>query len=126
MIIGLGIDLVDLRRLRKTVERFGDRFLDRIFTKEEVESSRRMADPIPSLAGKFAAKEAAMKALGTGYSRGVWFCSIEVVRRPGGPPSLRLHDGARLRAEALGVTRSTVSITHEREMAAAVVVLEKD
>lgn len=124
MIRGLGIDLIELARVKRTVERFGERFLKRIYTEGEIAYCHRKANPIPSLAGRFAVKEAAMKALGTGYSRGVWFKRIEVVRHPGEAPTLLFHGAAAERADALGIVRATISITHEREMAAAVVVLE--
>ncbi len=126
MIAGLGIDLIELPRVKKTVDRFGERFLKRIFTEGEIAYCYAKANPIPSLAGRFAVKEAAMKALGTGYSQGVWFRLIEVVRFPGEAPTLRFHGGAKRRADKLGIARSTISITHEREMAAAVVILEKE
>lgn len=126
MIAGLGIDLIELARVKKTVDRFGERFLKRIFTEGEIAYCYKKANPVPSLAGRFAVKEAAMKALGTGYSQGVWFRLIEVVRSPGQAPTLHFHGGAKLRADALGIAKASISITHEREMAAAVVVLEKD
>ena len=124
VIVGLGIDLIELGRVRKTVERFGERFLKRVYTDGEIRYCYAKADPIPSLAGRFAVKEAAMKALGTGYSRGVWFRRIEVARRKGEAPTLLFHEAAQDRADAMGVARASISITHERDMAAAIVILE--
>ncbi len=124
MIIGLGIDLIELGRLRKTVKRFGERFLKRIYSEEEIAYCYRKVDPVPSLAGRFAVKEAAMKALGTGFSQGVFFKDIQVTRNPGQAPTLRFEGGARRRAEKIGVLTATISITHERDMGAAVVILE--
>jgi holo-[acyl-carrier protein] synthase len=96
-IIGLGIDATDIPRVADVFKRYGDRFLRRVFTEEEIAYCTRRRNPVPHLAGRFAAKEACMKALGTGHSRGVLWKDIEVVRR-GGPPQLRLHGGAARRA----------------------------
>src|SRR5262244_969535 len=100
-IIGLGFDATDLPRIRDVFDRYGDRFLQRVFTDGEITYCTRQRDPVPSLAGRFAAKEAAMKALGTGHSQGVLWRDVEVVRR-GGPPQLRLHGGAGRRFDAIG------------------------
>ena len=124
-IIGLGMDATDLPRIRQTLARYGDRFLRRVFTEGEVAYCRRRRDPVPHLAGRFAVKEAAMKALGTGHSRGVLWKDVEVVRT-GGPPQLRLHGGAARRAEAMGVRRSLVTITHAETIAIAEVMLLGD
>ncbi|MFH1679040.1 MAG: holo-ACP synthase [Candidatus Eisenbacteria bacterium] len=125
MIAGIGIDLVLIERMRRTIDRFGDRFLRRVFTEGEIAYCRGKRDPVPSFAARFAAKEAAMKALGTGVSRGVYFRHVEVSRRRGEAPSVLFHGGARRRAELLGVASSSLTVTHEGGMAAAVVVLEK-
>src|ERR671931_2680835 len=101
-IIGLGLDATDIPRVREVFARHGERFLRRVFTDEEIAYCTRQRDPVPSLAARFAAKEAAMKALGTGHSRGILWKDIEVVRQPGGPPQLRFHGGAGLRFEAIG------------------------
>src|SRR5215213_8449548 len=93
-ILGLGFDATDIPRIASTVERYGDRFLHRVFTEGEIAYCTRRRNPAPHLAGRFAAKEAAMKALGTGHSRGVLWRDIEVVREPGSPPQLRFHGGA--------------------------------
>ncbi len=125
-IIGLGIDATDLPRVRDVFERYGERFLRRVFTDVEIAYCTRQRDPVPSLAGRFAAKEAAMKALGTGHSQGVLWRDIEVVRRPGGPPQLQLHGGAAARAQGMHVRRSLVTITHAETVAIAQVMLLGD
>ena len=124
-IIGLGLDATDLPRIRDTVERFGERFLQRVFTDVELAYCTRQRDPVPSLAGRFAAKEATMKALGTGHSGGVLFKDIEVFRQDG-PPQLRLSGGAARRFAALGARRSLLTITHSEGLAMAQVLLLDD
>ena len=123
-IIGLGFDATDIPRVREVFERYGERFLQRVFTDAEIAYCTRQRDPVPSLAARFAAKEAAMKALGTGHSRGVFWTGIEVVRRHG-PPQLRFHAGAAARFTALGATGSLVTLTHSQELAIAHVMLVK-
>jgi holo-[acyl-carrier protein] synthase len=124
-ILGLGLDAADIPRVAAALARYGDRFLRRVFTDEEIAYCTRRRDPSPHLAGRFAVKEAAMKALGTGHSRGVLWKDIEVIRR-GGPPQLRLHGGAARRAEAMQVRRSLVTITHADALALAQVLLLGD
>jgi holo-[acyl-carrier protein] synthase len=124
-IIGLGFDATDLPRIRDAFDRYGDRFLRRVFTDGEIAYCTRQRDPVPSLAGRFAAKEAAMKALGTGHSRGVLWKDIEVVRQ-GGPPQLRLTGGALRRFEALKARRTLLTITHADTLAMAQVLLLDD
>jgi len=121
-IIGLGFDATDLPRVRDVFERYGERFLHRVFTDAEIAYCTRHRDPIPSLAGRFAAKEAAMKALGTGHSRGVLWKDIEVFRQ-GGPPLLRLTGGALRRFDALHARRALLTITHSDTLAMAQVLL---
>jgi holo-[acyl-carrier protein] synthase len=121
-IIGIGIDATDLHRVAEIVERYGDRFLRRVFTDGEIAYCTKRRDPVPHLAGRFAVKEAAMKALGTGQSRGVMWKDIEVVRT-GGPPRLKLQGGAARRAEEMGVRQSLVTITHSETLAFAQVML---
>jgi holo-[acyl-carrier protein] synthase len=123
-IIGLGFDATDIPRVADLFARYGERFLRRVFTEGEIAYCKRRRDPVPSLAGRFAAKEAAMKALGTGHSRGVIWTSIEVVRGAGGPPQLRLHGAAAKRAEQMGVTKSLLTITHSETLAMAQVLLQ--
>ncbi len=124
-IIGLGLDATEIARIAEAIERYGDRFVRRIFTEGEIEYCRRKRDFASSFAARFAAKEAAMKALGTGHSRGVYWTGIEVVRRSG-PPQLRFHDGAAARADAMGATSALLTLTHSRELAIAHVLLMRD
>ena len=121
-VIGIGIDATDLHRVADLLERYGDRFLRRVFTDGEIADWTKRRDPVPHLAGRFAVKEAAMKALGTGQSRGVVWKDIEVVRAFG-PPQLKLGGGAARRATEMGVTRSLVTITHSETLAFAQVLL---
>ena len=124
-IIGLGVDATDLPRVREVFARYGERFLRRVFTEGEIAYCTRQRDPVPSLAGRFAAKEAAMKALGTGHARGVLWKDIEVFRQ-GGPPQLRLSGGAARRFEAMGARRSLLTITHSEGLALAQVLILDD
>lgn len=124
-IIGIGLDSTDLPRVAEILRRYGDRFLTRVFTAGEIAYCTQRRNPVPHLAGRFAVKEAAMKALGTGHSRGVLWKDIEVVRR-GGPPQLQLHGGAARRADAMRVRKSLVTITHSETLALAQVVLLGD
>jgi holo-[acyl-carrier protein] synthase len=124
-IIGIGMDATDLPRVADLLERYGERFLRRVFTDGEISYCTKRRDPVPHLAGRFAVKEAAMKALGTGQSRGVGWKDIEVVR-VGGPPRLKLHGGAARRAESMGVKQSLVTITHSEALALAQVLLIGD
>jgi holo-[acyl-carrier protein] synthase len=121
-IIGLGLDATDIDRIAGTIERYGERFLSRIFTDEEIAYCAARREPAIHFAGRFAAKEAAMKALGTGHSHGVLWRDVEVVRR-GGPPQLQLHGGAAVRFEKIGGKRSLVTITHSDDLALAEVLL---
>src|SRR5688572_4367195 len=113
-IIGSGIDATEIWRVAEVIDRFGDRFIRRVFTDGEIAYCRRRRDAVSSFAARFAAKEAAMKALGTGHSRGVFWRGIEVVRRSG-PPQIHFHDGAAARCAALGATGSLLTLTHSRE-----------
>lgn len=109
--------------MAESYERFGDRFLHRVFTPGEIAYATRRRNPVPHLAGRFAAKEATMKALGTGWARGVHWRDIEVTRQPGRPPQLALSGGAARRFEALGATQALLTITHSETMALAHVML---
>jgi len=122
-IIGLGMDATELERIEAVVARYGDRFINRIFTAGEIAYAKRRRNPVPHFAGRFAAKEAAMKALGTGHSRGVLWRDIEVIRAPGGPPQLKFHGGAAARFASLGATGSLLTITHCETLALAQVML---
>ena len=124
-IIGLGIDATDIDRIADTIERYGDRFLRRIFTDGEIAYCTRRRVPAIHFAGRFAAKEAAMKALGTGNSQGVLWRDVEIVRR-GGPPQLQFHGGAGRRFAAIGGRTSLLTITHSEELAFAQVIIVGD
>jgi holo-[acyl-carrier protein] synthase len=124
MIVGSGIDLVEIARIQHSVERYGQRFLDRVYTPAEQAYCLRKRKAAESLAARFAAKEAGAKALGTGIARGVNWLEIEVMREPGGRPALRFHGRAAQVAAALGVVRVALSITHTEALAMASVVLE--
>jgi holo-[acyl-carrier protein] synthase len=121
-IVGTGIDATEIRRIAESIDRWGDRFVNRVFTPGEVAYCRRKRDFASSFAARFAAKEAAMKALGTGHSRGVFWTGIEVVRRHG-PPQLHFHGGAAARMRELGATGSFLTLTHSQELAIAHVFL---
>ena len=124
-IIGLGLDATDIRRIVATIERYGDRFVQRIFTAGEIAYSRRRRRPAIHFAGRFAAKEAAMKALGTGHSHGVLWRDVEVLRR-GGPPQLQFHGGAGRRFNEMGGRSSLLTITHSEDLAMAQVMILGD
>lgn len=123
-IIGIGHDQVELERIRQSYERFGERFLRRCYTEEEIRFCLRRKDPIPGLAARFSAKEAGAKALGTGIARGVAWTEIEVRRTPGHRPTLHFYGRAAERAAHLGAQRAHVSLTHAQELASAFVILE--
>ena len=124
MILGVGTDLIEIDRIARSLERFGAQFLNRIYTPAEIAYCQRRRQAAESFAARFAAKEAAAKALGTGISRGVTWKEIEVVRAPGQAPELRLHGRAAELAEFRGVRRFSVSLTHARALALAVVLAE--
>src|ERR1700690_498442 len=124
MIAGSGIDVVEILRIQRIIDRFGQRFLDRVYLAAEQAYCLRKRNAAESFAARFAAKEAAAKALGTGISNGVNWLEIEVVRELSGRPSLRFHGRAAQIANRLGVVRSALSITHTAEMALASVLLE--
>jgi len=125
MIVGSGIDLVEIARIQQSVQRFGQRFLDRVYTAAEQGYCLRKRNSAESLAARFAAKEAGAKALGTGISRGVSWLEIEVVREPGGRPTIRFHGRAAEIAQAMGVVHVALSITHTATLSMASVVVEK-
>ena len=124
MIVGIGTDVAEVARIRKSVERYGDRFLDRIYTAKERSYALSKANSAERLAARFAAKEAGMKAIGTGWNHGVTWRDFEVVNERSGKPSLRLSGVAQSVAERLGATKVSLSLTHTREIALAVVILE--
>jgi len=125
MVLGLGADLIETKRIQESMDRFGERFLERIFTAGEIAyCARKKRNAAESFAARFAAKEAGAKALGTGISRGVSWTEFEVKREVSGRPSLHLSGRAAELAEAMGVRRVQLSLTHSRELAMAVVVVE--
>jgi holo-[acyl-carrier protein] synthase len=126
MILGIGSDLAEVSRIRASRERFGDRFLQRVYTAGEIAYAMATANRDERLAARFAAKEAGMKALGTGLSGGIRWHDLAVGREPSGKPTLILSGAALARAEALGVTRIHLTMTHTAEYAMAVVVVEGD
>jgi holo-[acyl-carrier protein] synthase len=121
-IIGLGLDATDIPRIAATLERYGERFMTRVFTDNEIAYCRRRREPAIHFAGRFAAKEAAMKALGTGHTQNVLWRDVEVMRR-GGPPQLHFHGGAARRFTAMGGRSSLLTITHSDTLALAEVLL---
>lgn len=121
-IIGLGLDATDIPRIARTIGQYGDRFVQRVFTAGEIAYCSRRRQAAIHYAGRFAAKEAAMKALGTGHSQGVLWRDIEVVRHDG-PPRLEFHGGAARRFAALGAESSLLTITHSDALALAQVML---
>ncbi|MGH6980368.1 MAG: holo-ACP synthase [Stellaceae bacterium] len=130
MIIGIGSDLIDIDRIAKTIERFGDRFIQRIYTPVEIARAERRADRFATYAKRYAAKEACAKALGTGFRKGVFWRDLGVVNLPGGRPSLALTGGAKSRLDALVpagmVARIDLTITDEYPLAQAMVIISAE
>lgn len=124
MIVGTGIDIAEVPRIRQSIERFGARFLQRVFTEGEMRYCDSKANRVERYAARFASKEAAMKALGTGWNHGVRWRDCEVVRMPGGRPTIRFHGNAADFAAKLGVKNAALSISHTQEQAIAQVILE--
>jgi len=124
MVLGIGTDLADVSRIEHTISQFGDRFLARIYTLRERKYALSKANAAERLAVRFAAKEAGMKAIGTGWSQGVTWHDFEVVNAPSGLPSLRFTGKAAQIADRMGVKRISLSLTHTATLAFAVVILE--
>jgi holo-[acyl-carrier protein] synthase len=124
VIVGLGIDLAEVDRIRKAIERHGRRFTDRIYTATEIAYVERKANRYERYAARFAAKEAGMKAIGTGWKRGVSWQDFEVTNLPSGRPTLRFHGVAAQIADSLGVRNIALSLTHTAEQGLAIVILE--
>jgi holo-[acyl-carrier protein] synthase len=124
MILGTGIDIAEVPRIRQAMERFGQRFLERIYTEGEMRYCDSKANRVERYAARFAAKEAAMKALGTGWNHGVRWRDCEVARKPGGRPTIHFHGKAGEIAAGLGVKNAALSISHTAEQAIAHVILE--
>ena len=124
MIIGVGTDICSVARMERMAQKYGPRFLDRVFTREEQDRCRRKAGTAERLAARFAAKEAMMKALGTGWACGIKFLDIRVSNEFGGRPTVTLEGEAATWAQSLGVSKIHISLSHERDQAVAFVVLE--
>jgi holo-[acyl-carrier protein] synthase len=124
MIVGTGIDIAEVPRISESIERFGERFLRRVFTEEEIRYCDSKANRVERYAARFAAKEAAMKALGTGWNHGVRWRDVEVFRSPGSRPTIRFHGKAAEFAARLHANHVALSLSHTAEQAIASVILE--
>jgi holo-[acyl-carrier protein] synthase len=124
MIVGTGIDIVEVARVEAAIERFGERFLQRVFTADEIRYCQSKHNVMERFAGRFAAKEAAMKAIGTGWRGGVQWKDFEVGREPSGRPTMLLAGKAAEHAARLGARHTSLSISHTAEQAIASVILE--
>ena len=126
--IGLGSDLIDIRRIEKTFIKFGDRFRDRIFTKNEIEKCEKRSEKMSCYAKRFAAKEAAAKALGTGFRKGVYWKDLEVINFTSGKPTMKFHGNSKKRLESIIENKKTalinLSITDEYPYAQAILTIE--
>ena len=126
--IGLGSDLIDIRRIEKTFIKFGDRFRDRIFTKNEIEKCEKRSEKISCYAKRFAAKEAAAKALGTGFRKGIYWKDLEVINLASGKPTMKFHGNSKKRLESMIENKKTalinLSITDEYPYAQAILMIE--
>jgi holo-[acyl-carrier protein] synthase len=126
MIVGTGIDIAEVDRIAHSIERFGRRFTERVFTPDEIRYCESKANKAERYAGRFAAKEAGMKAIGTGWKHGVTWRDVEVQRAPGGRPTVVFHGKAAEFFQKLGAARARLSITHTAETAMAQVILESE
>lgn len=124
MIVGTGVDLAEVPRIRASIERFGSKFTGRVFTPLEIAYVERKANKYERYAARFAAKEAGMKAIGTGWRKGVTWQDFEVANMPSGRPTLRLQGVAAQIAKKLGVKQISLSLTHTAELGMAHVILE--
>ena len=124
MIAGIGTDLAEVSRIRDSIARFGDRFVNRIYTERERAYAQSKANAAERFAARFAAKEAAMKAIGTGWNLGVTWQDFEVINERSGRPTLALHGVAQQIAKRMEVERISISLTHTKELAFAIVILE--
>lgn len=124
MIVGIGIDLAEVDRIRAAIERHGARFIDRVYTPAEIAYVERKANRFERYAARFAAKEAGMKAIGTGWKHGVRWQDFEVANLPSGRPTLRFHRVAAQIADSLGVRNVALSLTHTDQQGMAIVILE--
>ena len=126
MIVGSGIDICEVPRIQASIERFGEKFIQRIFTPREIAYVSKKANKYERYAARFAAKEAGMKAIGTGWRKGVRWQDFEVINEPSGKPTLLFHGKAKEFADRLGVTNIALSLTHTAQQGMASLVLEKD
>jgi len=124
MIVGVGIDSVSVSRIARLIERYGRRFLEKVFTEDEIEGGSGRRDSAQFFAARFAAREAFFKALGTGWGRGIPLKEVSVTREESGRPLLSLSSQARRAAESRGASISHLSLSHEADMAQAIVILE--
>ena len=124
MIVGTGVDITEVTRVRAAIERFGDRFLRRVFTPAEIAYCASKRNNVERLAARFAAKEAALKALGTGLRHGITWQNVEVRRQPGSRPTIAFSGVASEFASRLGVKHISLSLSHTADQAIAMVVLE--
>lgn len=124
MIIGTGVDLVEIDRFRRVIERLKDRFILRVFTAEEQRFCKEHRDPVPHYAARFAAKEALFKALGTGWAKGVTWLDVEVQRSSQNAPMMRLHGEAKRLSASMGAQKIHLSLSHSEKNAIAMVILE--
>lgn len=122
MIKGIGMDLAEISRIQKNWERYGMRFAEKILTEREIKQLPK--HPVPRLAALFAGKEAAVKALGTGFAEGIGFHSIEITHAPSGKPVIEFLGQGLKKYKALGVTNALITLTHSRDTAGATVILE--
>lgn len=124
MIIGIGTDIVNISRIEKAVQRFGERFISKVFTEEEANSCKGKKEQGPHLAARFAAKEAVLKAFGTGISNGVGLKDVEITREPGMRPNVRLYGKLKEMSGSLGVKSIHLSLSHDAGLAVAFAVIE--
>lgn len=124
MILGTGVDIAEVPRIAKAIERFGERFLKRVFTDNEIRYCESKQNKTERFAARFASKEAALKALGTGLRMGISWREVEVTRLPGGRPTMTFHGVAAQFAAKMGMKRAHLSLSHTEEHAIAYVILE--
>jgi holo-[acyl-carrier protein] synthase len=124
MIVGMGVDIAEVLRVQGAIERYGARFLNRVFTPAEIHYCESKANRYERFAARFAAKEAALKAIGTGWKLGVTWQDVEVVRLPSGKPTMQFHGKAAEFAQRLGAKSASVSLSHTEQIAIAQVSLE--
>jgi holo-[acyl-carrier protein] synthase len=126
VIVGTGIDITETQRIQESLERYGERFRDRIYTPEEVAYCERFKNKAERYAARFAAKEATFKALGTGWRSGIRWLDVEIIHQPSGKPELALRGRAQEVARQLGVARAAVSLSHANHYVVAQVIFESD